>query len=49
MKKFFIYLLTLLFSMSLFACEKTAYEDKAEKAANARAERNRADHERRNQ
>ena len=49
MKKLGIALLLIVFAVSLNGCEKTDYEKKAEKSANERADRNRADHERRNQ
>ncbi len=46
MKKSIVFLLMLMCSV-LWGCEKTDYEEKAEKSAKQRAERNRADHQKR--
>ncbi|MBI3231207.1 MAG: hypothetical protein HYZ45_13875 [Burkholderiales bacterium] len=48
MKKITILLLVLMCSI-LWGCDKADYEEHAEKAAKERAERNRADHERRSE
>ncbi len=48
MKKLSVILLMLMCGM-LWGCDKADYEERAEKSAKERAERNRADHEKRSE